>query len=380
VQKRTRNGLVLLALVAILGIGLAWYASARRTPAVEAGPSALDAIPSGALLLVTGDLRALRASPVGAPFFREGREIRGIGKVRDVCGFDPIDTLEEVALAIPAVGEGEFGLAAAGAVQTEALVSCAKKVIESRGGRPVVAPVGSFSTVRDTSAPQGGEIAVRPGGLVLLGGGAYLRAMIDSADGRTPTIRTSDAHAQVAQQVGGGAARLTMVLTPEQRAQIAEELALSGAQGSPAGSVLAGGIGVDLGPQLRLHGVLTCASAAACSELGDRLRAMRDARAGDVTLRLMGVASVLERVQLEAKGEALHLRLELPAEEATAVVERLLALRGARQAQPEPRAEVGPEVGAEPIGEVQPDGGTPADGGAPGKERAKDAAPSGTAR
>jgi hypothetical protein len=99
-----------------------------------------------------------------------------------------------------------------------------------------------------------------------------------------------------------------------------------------------------------------------------------------VTLRLMGVASVLERVQLEAKGEALHLRLELPAEEATAVVERLLALRGARQAQPEPSPEVGPEVGAEPIGEVQPDGGTPADGGAPGKERAKDAAPSGTAR
>src|SRR5437773_541082 len=91
---------------------------------------ALDAIPSGALLLATADLAALRASPVGAPFLHEGREIPGLGKVRDVCGFDPIDTLTEVALAIPAAGDaGEFGLSAAGDVDADALVACASKVI-----------------------------------------------------------------------------------------------------------------------------------------------------------------------------------------------------------------------------------------------------------
>jgi hypothetical protein len=337
VQTRTKNGLVLLAVAAALAAGLAWLA--MRRPPVDLTPRALDAIPAGALLVATVDLGALRASPVGAPFLREGREIPGIGKVRDVCGFDPMDTLTEVAVAIPAAGEGgDFGLAAAGEVQDQALLACASKIIEARGGRPVVTQIGSFSTVRDAAldAP-GGEIAVRRGGPVLLGGGAYLRAMIDSADGRTPTIRSSVAHGRLASQVGGRAARVTVVLTPEQRAQLADELALTGAGDNPAAQILAGALGVDLGPAVSLHAVIACATPPACADLGVRLKAARDARLDDYATQLVGFASALTRVQFQPDGDLLHLRVELPAEEASTLIDRLIALRGLRHPMPEPK-------------------------------------------
>lgn len=347
---------MILTLGAALGGGAAWLAQ-QGAPATPGAPGAraraLDAIPAGALLVGSADLRALRASPVGAPFFREGREIRGVGKVRDVCGFDPIDTLDEIALAVPATGDGaEIGLAASGEVRADALVDCASKVIQARGGRPVVTPIGSFRTVRDVSAPGGGELAVRAGGPVLLGGGSYLRAMIDAADGRAPAV--GDAHASVERQVTGRAARLTVVLTPEQRRQIADELALSGATGAPAGSILAAGLGLELGPRVGLHAVISCAAAPPCAALGDRLRAARDARLEDLGARMTGLAAILGRVELSTQGEAVHLKLSLPAEDAAALVEMLLSIRDQRGVPPpEPQAPPLPEQQAPPdAGEI----------------------------
>lgn len=322
-----------MLVAAVLAGGLAWLVGRRQaaSPAV----SALDAVPAGALLVATLDLPALRGSPAFAPLLREEREIPGLGKVRDVCGFDPMAGLTEVVFAVPAAGEsGDFGLIAAGAVQHEALIACASKVIEARGGRAVVTQIGSFSAVRDASAGGRGEIAVRPGGPILLGGGLYLRSMIDSADGRSPSLRAEGAHAPIAREIDAGAARATVVLTAEQRQTLADELALSGASSSPATSVLALGASVALGPEIALHGVILCEAEAACAELGARLRAARDARAADLATRLIGVGAVLERVALEVEGKEIHARVKLSAEEAGALVDRLLALRNLRQPAP----------------------------------------------
>ncbi|MGK3988391.1 hypothetical protein WME99_35440 [Sorangium sp. So ce136] len=334
-QTRTRDGLVLLLAGVLLGGGLAWLLG-RRQEAPPAAPRALDAVPAGALLVATLDLPALRASPAFAPFLREEREIPGLGKVRDVCGFDPLAALTEVAVAIPAAGEsGDFGLAASGAVQDEALLACASKVIKARGGQPVVSTIGSFRAVRDSSAEGHGEIAVRPGGPILLGGGAYLRAMIDAADGRAPSVGATDAHDAIAREVGEGAARVTVVLTPEQRAELGRELAASGAGRSPAASIRSGGVGVALGPEIAVHGVVLCDAEAPCAALGAELRAARDARAEDFATRLIGFGAVLERVAIAAEGKALHARVKLSAEEAGVLVDRLASLRGLRQpAQP----------------------------------------------
>ena len=345
-QTRARNALVLAGFAVVAAAGLAWTWSHRRSPDLRA--RAIDAIPNGALLVATADLAALRASPVGGRVLQRGREIQGLGKVRDVCGFDPMDSLAELALAIPAAGEpGDFGVVGAGPVDDEALLACAAKVIEARGGRAVVTRIGGFQTVRDADLPTaGGEIAVRKGGPVLLGGGAYLRAMIDAADGRSPTIRASVAHAELSRVVGDAAVRLTVVFTPEQRETLAAELRSAGATRSPASSLVAAAIGVRLGAVMALHGVLACEDPGPCGALAGDLRAARDERAADMATRLIGVGAVLGRTQIDAEGALVHARVEIPADDAALLVDRVLALRGFRHPMPEPPATASTEVPA----------------------------------
>jgi hypothetical protein len=338
VQTRTRNAIAGTAAVAIIVGGVA--AMALRSHKASGG-HALDAIPSGALLVATADLAALRASPVGVPFLRESREIPGLGKVRDVCGYDPMDTLTEVAVAIPAAGDaGEFGLVATGPIDDDALLACASKVIDARGGQAVTTPVGSFRSVRDASLSiTGGEIAVRRGGPLLLGAGAYLRAMIDAADGRAPSIRSSVAHTFLDHAVGDASVRVSMVLTPEERRTLAEELESGGAAGSPAASIRAGALGVQLGPTVGLHAIVSCESASACAALVPKLAAARDAYAQDLTIRVVGFGAILERIKIAAEGDLVHARVELPAEQAALLADRLVTLRGLRHPMPGPSAE-----------------------------------------
>src|SRR5436309_2731024 len=140
-RTATKNALVFGAAAAATGAAL-WFVGHRQpAPPPVAGGRALDAIPAGAILLATADLDDLRASPIAGPFLMPGREIQGVGKIKDVCGFDPLDKIKDVALGIPASGDsGEFGLAASGDFQEEALLDCAARVIQRRGGQPVTVP------------------------------------------------------------------------------------------------------------------------------------------------------------------------------------------------------------------------------------------------
>ena len=347
-QTRTKNALTLAVGAVALGGGLVVLARHRGSP--DLASHALDAIPAGALIVATADLDALRASPVGAPFLREGREIPGVGKVKDVCGFDPMDTLSEVALAIPAAGDaGEFGVVATGKIDDEAILACAAKVIEARGGKAVVTPIGGFRTVRDSGLPGGGEIAVRKGGPLLLGAGSYLRAMIDAADGRAGSIRSSVAHTQLGKQIDGGAVRVTVVLSPDQRKSLVDELAEGGAKDSPAASVVAGALGVKLGPRVAIHGVIACEQADACARFATILKAQRDARASNYETRLVGFSTVLEQLTIEPAGELIHLRVELDAEQAATLADRALTLRGLSHPMPNPDDVMPPAASASAV-------------------------------
>ena len=230
-------------------------------------------------------------------------------------------------------------MVAAGSVDAEALLACASKVIDARGGHAVTTTVGSFRAVRDASlSTTGGEIAVRRGGPLLLGAGAYLRSMIDAADGRAPTIRSSVAHGFLGRAVGSASVQVTVVLTPDQRRALAEELENGGSAGSPATSIRAGALGVRLGPTVGLHAILSCESASACGALATKLSAARDAHAQDFALRVVGFGAVLEQVKIVPEGELVHARVELPADQAALLAERLVTLRGLRHPMPGPSA------------------------------------------
>jgi len=369
VQTRTRNALVFAAGMAVVVAAVVAVGKLRQTPAPP--PSALDAIPDGALLIATASVEPLRRSGAFAPVFSEAREIPGLGKVKDVCGFDPLENLKDLAIAVPAAGnDGDFGLVAAGKIDQAALVACAAKVIEARGGRSVVNTIGGFSTVRDASqSTSGAEIAVREGGPVLLGAGSYLRSMIDAADGRVPSVRADAAHERLRREAGEGALRVTVVLTAEQRRTLSEELSRGGALGSPVASIVGLGLAVSLEPRIALHGVVACDAAKPCAELAKIFDARRAAQAEDTLARLLGAAPLLERLRIVAEGERIHGRVDMSADEATNLIERLLVLRNAarqREAEPpSPRPNDRPIPLPEASATVRPDAGeAPKDAGA----------------
>jgi len=372
-----RYALAVLAVGLVGGVGYFVWAK-TKSPAFE---SSLDALPDGALLVATADIRALRRSSALAPIFSETGDIPGIGNVRDVCGFDPLERITDVAIGIPAAGvDGDFGLVASGAIDAEAFLACASKVIETRGGRPVVNPIGSFRTVRDSAAlASGAEIAVRDGGPILLGAGTYLRAMIDAADARVPRVTSDLLHERLSREVGNGALRITVVLTPEQRRTLNEELARGGAQGSPAAAMIGVGVAFSVDERVGLSGVVVCDAANACGELGRTFDARRTSQSDDPFVKLLGAKPLLERMKITSEGTRIAARVDMSTDEATHIVERLMLVRQALQRQdaldsledkrPAPPAPTQPR---DPVGETQ-DAGTQDATGATDAGNPKDA-------
>lgn len=321
-----------LAVFSIGAVGLVGYFVWAQTKQATF-TSSLDALPDGALLVATADVGALRKSNLFAPILNETGEIPGLGNVKDVCGFDPLEHIADVAMGVPATGaDGDFGLVASGKINAESLLSCASKVIEARGGRPVVNPIGSFRTVRDASARAGGaEIAVRDGGPILLGAGTYLRAMIDAADARIPRVTTDVLHERLSREIGAGAMRVTLVLTPEQRRTLNEELARGGAEGSPAAAMIGLGLAANIDTRVSLSGVVACDMAQPCADLGRTFDTRRASQSDDPLMRLVGAKPLLERMKITAEGTKIAARVDMSSEEAANLVERLLLLRQALQ-------------------------------------------------
>lgn len=328
-RSSLRQALAVFSIGAVGLVGYFVWAQMKKA----AFTSSLDALPDGALLVATADVATLRKSNMFAPIFNESGEIPGLGNVKDVCGFDPLERVTDVAVGIPATGgDGDFGVVASGKIDAESLLSCAGKVIEARGGRPVVNPIGSFRSVRDASARSGGaEIAARDGGPILLGAGTYLRAMIDAADARIPRVTTDLLHERLSQQIGAGALRATVVLTAEQRRTLNEELARGGAEGSPASAMIGLGLAVSIDTRVGLSGVVACDAAQPCADLGRTFDARRMSQADDPLMRLIGAKPLLERMTIAAEGTKIAARVDMSSEEATNLVERLMLLRQALQ-------------------------------------------------
>jgi len=304
-----------------------------------------DAIPVGALLVVTTDLARMRASGFAERLQASSREVPGLGDLRQACGFDPFETFDAAAFAIPNEGaDGDFGIAVLGTkVQSDQLLACTTKVIEALGGKPLASRLGSFDTVRDVgSGAPAGEIAARPAGPFLLGAGSYLRAMVDAADGRVPSVHGEGAHARLAGALGGSpVVTATLVLGARQRATIADEIARAGAGAPPAiARVAAAAISVETkGDRVGLHAIFACDDARGALEVAHAIEDLRLARKGAPLARLSGMAGLLTAIQVEVERDFVHARLVLPVAEAEALLGLLLdgARSSARPAPPMPR-------------------------------------------
>jgi hypothetical protein len=274
--------------------------------------------------------------------------------------------VDDITVGVPEAGDTDFGIAAMGSFTDDSMIDCATKVIAGRGGKPITSPIGKFRTVRDVEAPGVGEIATRPPGLLLLGGGPYLRSMIDTADGAVPSSAADPRHTELRTALAGfETLRATMVLSDQQRAMMAQEIAKTGGRAPTAlGTIRGAALGARLvDKQASLLAIVrTDGSSQAISIAGLLEESKNDARAG-LTSQLLGLAPLLDRVKISVEGSDVRATLEVSVTELEDVIERAVQVRAlldATPAQPTAVEEPPPAPPASASAEAAPSAGSAA--------------------
>lgn len=279
-MKRPRAELGLLAISLVLAVVVFWPTDSprgSRPPSRERKAPALSSLPRGAGLLVTVDFARLRQTSLGALLTESGRELPGVGSLPEVCGFDPTPQIRELALAVPErkerSDETELGIVVTGEFDRDRIAECAARVIARRGGEPVRTELDSFTALRDRNRSDT-EIAVRDGGPVLIGGGRYLREMLDTAEGKAPNLLGDSPHSTLRTAVGTKAPVIASWVN--RPGWIERFLEPSAVERSPLAAVRAGAIRIDVATDWTATLLLACPDADSCGRLGEWLRGLSD--------------------------------------------------------------------------------------------------------
>jgi hypothetical protein len=327
-------------LVSALALGVWLFGSHwQRTsaPARSASPgtasSPLAIIPPGSAFLLSVDVAQLRHAELGPLLaHRFGRIGSNAGDLTSLCGFDPLLALDQVALTVPSAGvspvehEDDFGIVATGRFSARQITRCASAAISRRGGDPVDSELGAFSSVRDRKA-DGGEVAARDGGPLIVSGGRYFRELVDAAEGRVATSEHEDPkdaeHVALRRTLGPGTIVATWLLPDGWFERFSGD---DRARLSPLRALKALGARLDLDRELRVSVLLECADAASATEIAtlvEQLRASLGALALDPTL-----SGAAQRITARADGARLWLNLALSPVELNAVLDLALGLDG----------------------------------------------------
>jgi hypothetical protein len=363
---------VWLAGAIVLGavVGTALWVRGSRAQTGETGPGdqaglarVLAAAPADSWLIATLDVAA--AQPLLEPWLESlgglsgATRVAGLGSLSSACGFEPLEHVRQVMVALPERGDqrerGEFGFAVAtdAALGAGELAACARKVIAARGGTPTTTTRGGFQVISAGAA----ALAYRKGGPFLVGRGSWLDAMIDAAEGKGPGASPEHGALRAMFQAGAGpqgagaralpALQVTALLPESLREGLRAEVA--GDAGPGQGRATLGVLGVGeaaaaVMPAAGAGGVTTlttlavdlrCDSAAACDDVKSLVERARLAWAGDVALRLSGLGPLIDSVTVESltltsegrsapDGRALAIRAHAPTADLAGALARLL--------------------------------------------------------
>ncbi len=332
----------------------------------RAGGSALAAVPEDAFLVVSVDVRALGASPLAEVVLGKGTNraaLLGVDAITESCGFNPLFRLREIVAAVPEGGErGDFGIAAVGDMTKDELTVCAKTLIAKRGGTPAESRVGSFTVVSDAQiavSDASPRLAFRDGGPFLVGRGAWLTRMIDTAEGRVPSIAKSAAHASLRHALASrdprtSAVVATALLPKSLRDRLRGEMEREAGDPSARGAQAMAGVlgvasaglalhaGTKAGDDSALVAELRCETAAACVEVKKLLEKTRFGWSRDFGVRLVGLGPLVDNFTVDARGASLAIATHGPTPELARALERALDRGPSRAPSPTPSASSAP--------------------------------------
>ncbi len=354
--RRPRRGLgprgvaILLGALALL---VGWIAVTRATSSptatADASVTVLDHIPPGAMLVASLDVAALRNTPLGEQLLGQGRTVAGLGEVSALCGADPMDRVDELAIAVPGGAEDAgFGFFARGRIDAGELLGCAEKIVKERGGRPVRVPAGRFWVLKDASLElSSAELAVADGGPIVLAEPSYVRAALGTEGGSS--MRSDAQHSALVALVPRGQLVATAVLSAEQRRALVDELMAQNMGDSPFRSVVGGALSLTVTDAVTLAVALRCEQASACARVAEHVRQAARAEADTLAARAIGLSGILAGLDVRLEGDAVHVRVVVPAAEALTMLRRALALRqlaepGATKTGPTPAPAPAPDA------------------------------------
>jgi hypothetical protein len=315
--------------------GAHFHRTARRAGSLDSKleSSPLSIIPPGSAFVLSVDVTQLEHAPLGIVLAqRLGQLGSGTGDLTSLCGFDPLAALDQVALAVPSAGGAasehadDFGVVATGRFSAAQITRCASAAISRRGGDPVSSELGTFSSVRDRKT-DGGEVAARDGGPLIVSGGRYFRDLLDAAEGNVAKREHQDPkdaeHAQLRRTLGPGTIVATWLLPNGWFERFAGE---DSARLSPLRALKTLGARLDVSQELRFSFLFECSDAASANEIEqliEQLRASLGALALEPTL-----SGVARRIVVQPEAARLRLNLTLDEGELEAVLDAVLGPSG----------------------------------------------------
>lgn len=338
-SQSARNLAFLLALAAIVGV-IAYGLSRRET-----GPrDLLASAPERAMLLAELDVPALRASSLFLELV--GESDAGLDRIRQACGFDPLDSFRTVQVFVLRAAEAEgqdegealdeVAFIARGELDHEALARCVGEVVSGDGGgvhRTTIEGADALASDHGTSVAA---FLGRDG--VVAGADVVVAELLRIHAGASPAMRRDDRLERLFRRAGrdGARARAHVRLVarlPRQWQRFLGRLGDLAAQDVPLDRARALGLGASLndGVSLSLAVDLDGADAASDAQHAIEQRITEARRDPDVAASALAVT--LAHLDVEAEGPDLVVRatLDRPELDATvAIVRRYLAAERTR--------------------------------------------------
>lgn len=355
-----------IALPVVLAFSLVLVLWFVVRPRMRARLHAVDALPANAFLVLTVDVDALRNSPLGAPLFG-GAQSRLLGEkaITDLCGFDPLARVSEIAVAVPEESApGDFGVVVRASISKGELLECAEKVILSRKeggqGHPVIRAAGSYTLIEAETSKDPAEgdsarryptLAYRDGGPFLIGRGPWLDTMIDTVDGRLPNLSSNLAHMSMRKDLGKAdgkdralAVLGTVLLPKDLRERLKGELGEEAGGDAARNQTMEGVLGVSVagagvsagaaGGDAEVVLMARCEDAGACAAVEKLVAKKRFEWSQDLSLRLFGLGPLLDSVKIDNLGATLRITAHAPSNDAARWLETILKGRTVHHPMP----------------------------------------------
>ena len=340
---------LIAACLAMLLVALSRKSDPFQHSAQSSAPStemrALKVIPRDAPLLVTLNLQAPRAEALRSVLF--DAELPGLGRVSEVCGYDPTRGLSSVALALfrseHDASTPALGIVASGRFDQDKLADCAERLVRSRGGVPDRQQTGSMVLVRDTARP-GAEIALLQNSLVAVSDHEHLRQMLQALDGKVPDIISNPTHQSLRNALGPDAAVLASL---ELDAGWLERMfAGEPVDSSPLATLKAAAVRLAVHDDIEVTALLRCRDAEGCQRLQSFL-----ADFAKRVLPLMGQpwSSALADANLKLRAHELRVSWKIDPALLNRIVQDLARHPPTAADSPAP-----PSLSASPPGEILP--------------------------